>query len=221
MVHRCNGKIYGRSEDGDFDITNHTDTVAMLYMRKQTSFSENRVLPHLTLSDFDKAVMDKVKKMIKAWNPNSPLPARFIIEKTKVITENANRVHGFGHISPDNLVPYSKNPKIARVFREIGRADELGSGVRNIFKYMPIYSKGGEPQLIEEDIFKIIIPLVPDVTRETGVKATRKTGEKIVEKILFLIKENPKITIKQMQKTTGLSRRGVEWNITKVKNRAR
>ncbi len=34
QVHRCNGKIYDRNEDGDFDITNHTDTVAMLYMRK-------------------------------------------------------------------------------------------------------------------------------------------------------------------------------------------
>ena len=30
QVHRCNGKIYDRNEDGDFDITNHTDTVAML-----------------------------------------------------------------------------------------------------------------------------------------------------------------------------------------------
>ena len=35
--------------------------------------------------------------------------------------------------------------KIARVFRETGRADELGSGVRNIFKYTTIYSKGGQP----------------------------------------------------------------------------
>ena len=82
-----------------------------------------------------------------------PSACKVYYRKTKVITENANRVHGFGHISPDNLVPYSKNPKIARVFREIGRADKLGSGVRNIFKYTPIYSKGEEPQLIEEDIF--------------------------------------------------------------------
>ncbi len=70
----------------------------------------------------------------------------------------------------------------------------------------PIYSKGTEPQLIEEDIFRTIIPLVPE-----------KSSEKTVEKILILIRENPKITMKEMEKATGLSRRGIEWNITKLK----
>ncbi len=74
MVHRCNGRIYDRNEDGDFDITNHTETVAMLYMRKQANFSENKVYSYLTLSDFNETLIDKVKKMIRAWNPNSPLP---------------------------------------------------------------------------------------------------------------------------------------------------
>jgi len=43
------------------------------------------------------------------------------------------KAHGFGHINPEHFSPFPKNPKIARFFREIGRADELGSGVRNIF----------------------------------------------------------------------------------------
>ena len=34
--------------------------------------------------------------------------------------------------------PYPKNPKIAKVFKEIGLADELGSGVRNIYKYIQV-----------------------------------------------------------------------------------
>ena len=40
----------------------------------------------------------------------------------------------------------------------IGRADQLGSGIRNLYKYTKLYS-GGEPELIEGDIFKTIIPL--------------------------------------------------------------
>ncbi len=37
--------------------------------------------------------------------------------------------------------------------------------------------------------------------------------EKTVEKIIKKIKEKPKITLKELEKETGLTRRGVEWNI--------
>ena len=67
----------------------------------------------------------------------NPYPAKLIIEKTRVITENANKAHGVGAINPDSFSPFPKNPKIAAFFREIGRADKLGLGVRNIFKYAP------------------------------------------------------------------------------------
>jgi len=34
----------------------------------------------------------------------------------------------------------------------------MGSGIRNLYKYTKIYS-GGEPELIEGDVFKTIVPL--------------------------------------------------------------
>lgn len=37
QVHRCNGRIYDRNEDGDIDITDHTVQVARLYQRKQAN----------------------------------------------------------------------------------------------------------------------------------------------------------------------------------------
>ena len=43
QVHRCGGCIFDRNEDGDFDITDHTDQVAQLYQRKQTTYSENKI----------------------------------------------------------------------------------------------------------------------------------------------------------------------------------
>ncbi len=45
QVHRCNGRIYDRNEDGDFDITDHTVQVASLYQRKQATYSENKIYP--------------------------------------------------------------------------------------------------------------------------------------------------------------------------------
>jgi ATP-dependent DNA helicase RecG len=45
QVHRCKGKIFDRNEDGDFDITNNTNLVSNLYMRKQTTHTENRIFP--------------------------------------------------------------------------------------------------------------------------------------------------------------------------------
>ena len=52
----------------------------------------------------------------------------------------------------------SKNYSISKVFREIGLADELGSGMKNTYKYSRLYS-GGDPEFIEGDTFRIIIPL--------------------------------------------------------------
>lgn len=65
----------------------------------------------------------------------SSFPAKFLIEKDRVFTENANRPHGYGLIDPNSFSPFPKNPLISRFFREIGLAEELGSGVRNLYKY--------------------------------------------------------------------------------------
>ena len=45
-----------------------------------------------------------------------------------------------------------------------------------------------------------------------------KTVEKTVEKILQAIREHPKISIREMQIVTGLTRRGVERNLRKLKS---
>ncbi len=84
--------------------------------------------------------------------------AKFVIMQDRMYTENANRAAKDGLITPDNLEPVSKNPIIATFFRNIGRADRLGSGVRNLFKYSRFYS-GGDPKLSESDVFRIIVPL--------------------------------------------------------------
>lgn len=257
QVHRCNGRIYDRNEDGDLDITDHTRQVTELYHRKQASYSENKIYSHTTLADLREDLISRCRKIASLRREDHPwakmddvdilksaqlyqtdpetgksgvtlagilllgqdnliltavphhrtdlilrkvnldryddrdfvttnliesyerimafvakhlpdpfflegdirisirdaifrevasnilihreymnaFPAKLIIEQGQVRTENSNVPHGFGHINPDNFSPFPKNPVVARFFREIGRADELGSGVRNLMKY--------------------------------------------------------------------------------------
>ena len=69
QVHRCNGKIFDRNEDGDFDITDNTNLVANLYMRKQSEYYENRIFPFLTLGELRKDVIRRARKLAVVQNP--------------------------------------------------------------------------------------------------------------------------------------------------------
>ena len=101
-------------------------------------------------------------------------PAKLVIEGDMVVTENGNKARGYGVVNLDDFNPYPKNPVIASVFKEIGWAEELGSGVRNIKKYAAIYS-GSQPIFEDGDIFRTIIMLSETAASE---KATDKVTEK-------------------------------------------
>ena len=73
-------------------------------------------------------------------------------------TENASNAHGAGILDLTTFEPFPKNPAISKVFRETSLADELGSGMRNTYKYTQLYS-GGTPEFIEGDVFRTIVPL--------------------------------------------------------------
>jgi len=85
--------------------------------------------------------------------------SRFIITKDNFITENPCIPDKDGKLDFSNIQPSSKNPNIAKVFREIKFADELGSGMRRLKRYVPVYSDR-EPVLEEGDIFKVTVPLI-------------------------------------------------------------
>ncbi len=278
QVHRCNGRIFDRNEDGDFDITDHTRQVADLYHRKQATYSENKIYPYAGLEDLRKDLIDKCRKLAGVWRDGHPwlrmddmellksaqlyqtdpetgksgvtlagilllgndrlilsavphhrtdlilrkvdldryddrdlvrtnliesyerimafvrkhlpdpfhlegtdrisirdaifrevasnilihreytnaFPAKLIIEYGQVRTENSNKPHGFGILSPDTFTPFPKNPVIGAFFREIHRADELGSGIRKLMKYGKVYG-GADPEMIEGDVFRTLV----------------------------------------------------------------
>ena len=107
----------------------------------------------LRISIREKILREAIGNMLMHREFTSAYCARFIIEKNQIVVDNANRSVHQGTITLQNLSPLSKNPLIAKFFKEIGFADELGSGVRNLYKYVPLYS-GRRPTLIDDDIFK-------------------------------------------------------------------
>ena len=77
QVHRCRNKIYDRNEDGDFDITNNTNLVSNLYLRKQSTYTENKIFPFATLDELDlpkSGKQQQIKRLIilgficRIWN---------------------------------------------------------------------------------------------------------------------------------------------------------
>lgn len=345
QVHRCSNKIFSRNEDGDFDITNHTDSVAALYGRKQSLFTETKIYPYVELSDLREDLITRVRRVVTIVTPNhpwasmeimdffksarlyqkdfinktegfnlasillfgqddvigsvlpfhktdailrrenldryddrddirtnlietydrlmafttkhlsdpfylegdkrvsirnaifrevisnilihreytNPFPAKFIIENNRVYTENANRPHSHGIIDPNNFSPYPKNPIIARIFKEMKFADELGSGVRNLYKYVKLYSKGADPKLVEEDIFKIIIPLKNENNSSTAGKLPenrRKDAEKVSDMILEFT-EQDQIVIEYIENNGKITTKIVEQLLNVKDRRAR
>ena len=102
-------------------------------------------------------------------------PARLIIEYGQVLTENASKPHGFGALKLSTFAPYPKNPVIGAFFREIYRADELGSGMRKMMRYGKAYG-GADPELIEGDVFRMIIK-VPEFGTDISAKQANGQGE--------------------------------------------
>ncbi|MDR2232389.1 MAG: putative DNA binding domain-containing protein [Tannerella sp.] len=146
--------------------------------------------------------------------------AKFIIEKDKMYTENANRALTGGVITPDNLEPNPKNPIIAAFFRNIWLADELGSGVRRLYRYVPRYS-GKPPELIDGDVFRIIVPLDESYSFDAGLGKVQIKGNDctlnctLTEKtILEYLREYPTATQTEIAKAVGRSLRTVKMDMT-------
>ena len=145
---------------------------------------------------------------------SSAYPAKLIIEKDWLKTENWCVPRRHGNIMSDEFTPYPKNPLIQQFFANIGRTDTIGSGVRNLYKYTPIYSEGGKPELFEDDIFKISIPL-NKIAAESAKES--KTLSKREQKIYDMICENIHLSVEQVMAELDISRATVFRDYAKIK----
>ena len=98
-----------------------------------------------------------------------------------------------------------RNPIIAKIFRFVRLAESIGSSFHKIIKGWEQHY-GLEPVIEGDfDYYKITFPTT--------------TTQKTVEKILDAIKSNPKITQNELAEIAGLTRRGIEWNLAKLKEK--
>lgn len=145
---------------------------------------------------------------------SSAYPAKVVIEKGWMRTENWCIPRKHGNIMNDEFTPYPKNPLIQQFFASIGRTDRIGSGVRNLYKYTPIYSDGGKPELIEDDVFKIMIPLDKEAAESTKMKKTLSERE---QKIYNMICENIHLSVEQVMAELNISRATVFRDYAKIR----
>ena len=323
QVHRCNGRIYDRNEDGDIDITDHTVQVAQLYQRKQANYSENRVYSWIQPGDLRADLIERCRKYVRINKPQHPwvsmddldlvksaqlyqphpetgklgvtlagvmllgtddfilkvcpphrtdlilrkvdvdryddrdlvitnlidsydrilafvqkhLPdpfylegierrslrdhifrevasnmlihreyasgatSRLVIEYGRAVTDNPSRPHGFGRLDPATSVPFQKNPIIGRFFRQIDRADELGSGMRKMMLYGKKYG-GADPELIEGDNFRMVIS-VPEFSENPARAAKIIPTEQVTPEVTLEV--TPEVTPEVRRMLTVIS----------------
>ena len=72
QVHTCNKITYDRIGDADINISSNTTQMLQLYMRKQTDFTEKKILPYLTVDDLDMSLMNRVRNLAKSKDANHP-----------------------------------------------------------------------------------------------------------------------------------------------------
>ncbi|MBR1587643.1 MAG: putative DNA binding domain-containing protein [Kiritimatiellae bacterium] len=159
------------------------------------AFGEKHLLDKFYLEDGmrvslrGKILREMVGNLLVHREFSSARYARLIIERDRMYTENANRAFRYGRITPKNLEPEPKNPIIANFFHQIRLADELGSGVRNLYHYVKIYSNA-EPVFDEDDVFRLIVPLNDEYSADrafegelsqtgTAQKTTQKSNEEL------------------------------------------
>lgn len=151
-------KNLDRYDDRDVIITNLFDTYDRLMEFGAKHLSSPFVLEGISsINVRDKILREIFSNFLAHRDYSSAFIAKFVIEQNRMYTENANKAHGVGILDLNSFEPFPKNPAISKVFRETTLADELGSGMRNTFKYTKLYS-GGIPEFIEGDIFKTIVP---------------------------------------------------------------
>ena len=135
----------------------------------------------------------------------SPAPATMTIYVDRVEFRNPNVPHWRGRIDPQHFSPFPKNPTICRFMGQIGRYEELGSGVRNVTKYHPFYAPGAaEPTFLDEDLFTAIIPLASATDDSTPQDTPQDTPQVSPQVSRLLAILTSPMTRSELQQRLGL-----------------
>ncbi|MDR1914062.1 MAG: hypothetical protein LBQ68_06210 [Clostridiales bacterium] len=113
----------------------------------------------------------------------------------------------------------------------LGLADELGSGVRNLYRYVIRYS-GKDPKMIDGDLFRLIVPRddsysfdvetdkAPDQSKTQDKAQSLRFGSILIEQIILeYFEEHPSARQVDVAKAIGKSRRAIQDAVATLKER--
>lgn len=139
----------------------------------------------MSISLRERIFREAISNIIAHRDYRNATPGRLIIYEDSVVLDNPSTQYFHQPITPDNLASHPKNPSICKFMIQLGRFDELGSGVINIHKYLPAYSGGADP-LFEDtrEGFRLTLPLtlltakVPEASKtDPGAQSDSVTGQ--------------------------------------------
>ena len=172
-----------RYDDRDVIVTNLLDSYDRMSEFAKKHLNDPFVLDGMqSVSARDAILREIISNSLAHRDYSSGYVAKMVIEKDRIFAENSNRTHGYGNLNLNTFEPFPKNPAISKVFREIGLADELGSGMRNTYKFTKLYS-GGIPKFVEGDIFKTVIPLSETATMKSGPKRSDQVSDQVGDQV--------------------------------------
>lgn len=157
-----------------------------------------------------------VSNMLIHREYSSPTAAQLEISRDGIRTRNASRTFFQGRIRLDDFSPVSKNPLIASVFAQVGLAEELGSGTRNLYRYSKPFL-GGDPLLEDGDVFRAWIPRDPH-NRPAGETNTRIGVNDI---IMELVANDAETTVRDVAERAGVTPRTASSHLNALANEGR
>lgn len=187
----------------------------MEFVAKHTS-DKFCLINNVSTSIRDVIAREVVSNILVHRDFSSAYPAKLIIEKNWLRTENWCRPRRQGNILSDEFTPYPKNPLIANFFTAMGRSDTIGSGVKNLYKYTPIYSGGGNPELYEADVFRIAIPLNKEAVKQVEMETELTEREQMIYDMII---ENQKISVDDIVAKLDVTRRTVLRDVQEIKKK--
>jgi ATP-dependent DNA helicase RecG len=146
----------------------------------------------------EKIFREIIANMLIHREYSNAYPSSFVIYSNRVETKNANKPIFIGQLLPGKFEPFPKNPNIAQIFTQMGRSEELGTGVKNVFKYSKAYSGSDHIVFEENDVFVAKVPLSDAIynTDDHAGKPEERIDGELNEGLTTLIKailKNPGI----------------------------
>jgi predicted HTH transcriptional regulator len=203
-------------------------------LRKQGRTWDGVPMPHVAIKDLSRPAMDTFRKLARQ---SRRLDFAVLREKPLGLIEKLHLLDGkylkraavlLFHPDPEHSVARLKakhpshpfNPCVANVFFRAGQIEAWGRGIERIFSACT--SAGTPPPALRCEQKGLWVdfefgPAADLISRETGEKTGEKAREKTRDKILGLIRVDPGISMESMAISLGLTRKGVEWQVRKLK----